>query len=173
MQVIRAITEGSKDFVTRDGIAMDVFNAGGNAQVGISGTRLPGAPPIDFRPLPKDALKDAQSPRTQLDGTPGGKANLGIGYESRDQFKVDLISQQLWSGYLRAQKQAERATTIDQQQHVFVSTLSKEWQETLKEQVLKKLDRSPMDFGATAPIIRPFNFMDDFLRGGEKQEPPH
>ncbi|MCP9465230.1 MAG: hypothetical protein NNA25_10615 [Nitrospira sp.] len=157
--------------MTRDGIAMDVFNAGGNAQVGISRTRLPGAPPIDFRPLPKDALKDAQSPRTQLDGTPEGQAELGVRYESRDQFKVDLISQQLWSGYRRAQEQAQRATTVDQQ-HVFVSTLSKEWQETLKEQVLEKLDRSPMDFGATTPS-RLYNVVDDFLRRGEKQEPPH
>lgn len=161
MQVIRAITDWSNSLVNRDGIAMDVFNAGGNAQVGISRTRPTDAPRIDFRPL------------LPLKGTPEGKAELGIGYESRDQFRVDLISQQLLSGYRRAQEQAQRATTVDQKQHVFVSTLSKEWQETLKEQVLKKLDRSPMDFGATAPIIRPFNFMDDFLRGGEKQEPPH
>lgn len=151
---------------------MDVFNAGGNAQVGISRTRLPGAPPIDFRPLPKDALKDAQSPRTQLDGKPGGQAELGIGYESRDQFKVDLISQQLWSGYLRAQEQAQRATTVDQKQHVFVSTLSKEWQETLKKQVLEKLDLSPTNFGATTPS-RLYNVVRDAFKGGEKQEPPH
>lgn len=172
MQVIRAITDWSNSLVNRDGIAMDVFNAGGNAQVGISRTRLPGAPPIDFRPLPKDALKDAQSPRTQLDGTVEGQADLGVRYESRDQFRVDLISQQLLSGYRRAQEQAQRATTVDQQQHVFVSTLSKEWQETLKKQVLEKLDLSPTNFGATTPS-RLFNFVDDFLRRGEKQEPPH